>query len=426
MNSINLNSLPLVGGTSVATSTSTPSTTSTSTMETTGLPIVGGGVIASAPVANVSSTSLVDALKALNPSTTVKVPVSKNAEDVRQLERVKYLSTIGNDGKSLSEKFAEADIAEMSMRKTMQALKTLSTDLDPSTPTYQSLSMRLSAMNMIYKDIVQGRKILQAFDDQIEKVANERNLPNLKTEASKKNEEQILRLFDEAEKEEDTESPLYKAITKKIRSLAKERSTLVDKTNPELVQITKEISDKNKVALENGTHPFSDTRQAKMSKQIATLLVSAMDMDEESHAYQSTMSKVNALQSMGLSIDYAKTNPTVSKMYKEQSAIFAKASTLDWESDEYQNLMAKASTLQANTKALEYAESNPALSAAWQKEANLYAVLETVGTESPEGQAIITQLEKLQAERTKIPKTPVTSASTETPTETSIDLPVMI
>jgi hypothetical protein len=51
---------------------------------------------------------------------------------------------------------------------------------------------------------------------------------------------------------------------------------------------------------------------------------------------------------------------------------------------------------------------------------------ETVGTESSEGQKILVELEKLQIERTKIRTTSVTSASTETPTETSINLPVMI
>jgi hypothetical protein len=429
MNSINLNSLPLVGGTSIA-STSTPETTSASTLEATGLPIVGGSVIASAPVATVSSTSLVDALKALNPSTAVTAPVAKSAEDVKQLNRVIYLSTLGNDGKSLTEKYAELNISQMGLVKNMKAIDALLFDLEPDSPTYQTLSFRKGVLEAMYEQTKEDRKNIEAFDDQVDKELEAQGTPFVESEAVKPIDEAIKKSFELADKEE-VNSSAYKAIATKIKTLSKKRHALVLEANPKHDQISKAIGDKNKVALENGTHEFSDIRQRKISTALGKNYSLLANLAPETSTFNSLLDKTAALEALYFSIDLEKTNPIVSKMYQDLSSIQLKASTvdsntLDSKNPEYLNLMHKGMSLKANIKSVEYAESNPALSSSWKKEAELYLGLEGLGRKSPEYRVIIAQLDKLQIERQKIPTTPVTSANTETPTETSINLPVMI
>jgi hypothetical protein len=430
MNSISLNSLPLVGGTSIAPA-STPTTTWTSTMEAVGLTVVGGGVMASAPVANVSSTSLVDALKALNPSTAVTAPVAKSAEDVKLLKDSIYLSTEDASGLSIEGRMSFLSLKRAQLSNSKLAIAKSIQNLDPESKQFKNGQNQIAIIQEGEIQLMLQAKTIQAFHKQVMDEIKNRGLA-LNTQALDANPDQqaYTELFKQASKE-TANSPKSKQLLNLLSQADKKEYAQFKQDNPEYVQIVKEISDKNKVALENGTHEFSDARQAKISKQISALLTSMIGMNEESHAYQNTMSKLNVLQSMSVSIDHEKTNPALSKMYKDQADIFLKASTiLNWESDEYQALMNKVNTLQANTKALEYGESNPALSAAWKKEADLFAILETVGTESPEGQKILAELDKLQIERKKIPTTPVTPASTETPSSTptneaSIDLPVV-
>jgi hypothetical protein len=395
-------------------------------LEATGLTVVGGGVIASAPVANVPSTILVDALKALNPSTAVTAPVAKSAEDVKLLKDSIYLSTEDASGLSIEGRRAFLSLKRAQLLNSILAIAKSIQHLDPESKQFKNGRMQMAILRDGEIQLILQSKTIQAFHKQVMDEIKNRGLA-LNTQALDANpSDQVVIDLNKQAVKETTNSPKSKQLLDLLFQADKKQYAQFKQDNPEYVQLVKEISDKNKVALENGTHEFSDTRQAKISKQIATLLMSTMNMSEESPAYQTTMSKVNALQSLGTSIDFEKTNPVLSQMYKDQAGIFLKASTLNWESDEYQALMGKVSTLQSNTKALEYAESNPALSESWKKEADLFAELETVDPESAEGQKMFAQIEKLQAERTKIRTTSVTSASTETPTETSINLPVMI
>jgi hypothetical protein len=345
---------------------------------------------------------------------------------VRQLNRVKYLSTLDNDKESFSEKKVGINIAQVELTKAMRGIRSLLIDLEPDSPTYQALMAKGAELGIILQGTLSDEKILRAFDDQVDKALEDQGTPYVETKALKLIDEEIKKSFELADAQESSDSPTYKALIVKIKALAKQRNALAFEANPNGKQVFKEISDKNKAALENGTHEFSDIRERKILSELSKIYNLSAGYKNESATYKALMGKAGALEALKAGIGFEKTSPVVSQMYKDQADIFLKTSTLNWESDEYQALMNKLNTLQANTKTLEYAESNPALSAAWKKEADLFAILETVGTESSEGQKILVELEKLQIERTKIRTTSVTSANTETPTETSIDLPVMI
>jgi hypothetical protein len=141
--------------------------------------------------------------------------------------------------------------ALMQMSNTVNALFSLTADLDRNSPQYASLKQRLEKILAIVSTLEKQKETLNIFQKQINAELDKQGVTVKSPQLPKEFTEQLNQLFMASAKEEP-ESPAYQSIMAKLSQRASQEYTLLKKANPDYVRVVQEISNKNKADILSG------------------------------------------------------------------------------------------------------------------------------------------------------------------------------
>lgn len=165
------------------------------------------------------------------------------------------------EGESPDQKLQSIKLAKEDILNETDVLKTLIDDLEPETSSSNNAWNKLNFLYIPQTDLLFREFVARQFSHQVnQEVANQGvgNKTNPELEVFRAKVQPIIEKIVEEMATESPRSPKYNALLNKIQEIDQAEYALYIKANPEVAQIVKEISAKNKKAIEDKTWKLQD------------------------------------------------------------------------------------------------------------------------------------------------------------------------
>lgn len=200
----------------------------------------------------------------------------------------------GDDNPSPSFKLRLINQTLKQLNSVSDVLFSLRADLEPTNPTYLKFTKQIMSISQMSISVQYQKNILQTFINQVTDEVKKQGL----TVVDYPKEQQMKSKIDVLQQliaQQEPESPYYNYLMSQFKALYKDHTVMKNQANPEVEKLVKDISLKNKAAIENGTFDTRPMRVFEIRNDSGRLRTLMADLDPRSNAYLALEEKIKML-----------------------------------------------------------------------------------------------------------------------------------